>query len=567
LEYYFWQPSEDEEFEALILAEKDWKAGTIEKYAINGDLYSTAQVNTILSNTFSMLSRQLDVDFQLVSKDRVISPDGFQKIYLSVAVVDRGDGSPNHGWQGLDESKNGFMIFDKDGLGGDDRVLSFISLHEIMHSFGLLHPHDGTVQLTEKYDNQKYSIMSYQGHTSFNTTTVNGVSGLYLNVTPSSLMILDYLALGKKGLLVAEYENGDNTYSWGKDEKVLHTIYDTGGKDQISAADHERDTIIDLRQGHFSSYGKSDKSDKSDGVAVENLAIAYGTVIENAIGGKGNDVLIGNDTANELTGGKGDDILTGGDSPLTTAEWQFFTKNKFYYYLSKVDNAPGSETDNDTLKGGEGDDHLYGMTGNDKLDGGDDNDLLVGGAGKDELIGGKGNDILQGGNDIDTYVFDGEFGADVLVDSDGKGAIKIGGITLGQFQVKDGTDIIYHDDKKNPKFEIIKINEGDSTSLLITALSGSGTNGSVRIKNWSAGNLGLSLSDVKTPAEPASNIATVGGTGTDNMLSIHNLLDTNPSLNLSQFTGVNIDGEVVFKEKFFDDHKRVIKILTFQKVA
>lgn len=487
----------------------------------------------------SKILKQFDMYVELgIIKSYQVSPSYNANVDVVVGISSFSQSKLNNGTRGgtvspnlilLDSFRESAILFDDMLLNnGDIDVDNMVVFHEIAHALGLSDL--SKTGLIGRYNSYKYSAMSYNPHPSLSGTDA-----------PTSLMLLDYLAFQEKGVL-GNYDP-KNEYRWDKDEKVLHTIYDTGtnDKDTISADGHERNTIIDLRQGHFSSYGKSDKD---DGVAVENLAIAYGTVIENAIGGKGNDVLIGNDTANELTGGKGDDILTGGDSPLTTAEWQFFTKNKFYYYLSKVDNAPGSETDNDTLKGGEGDDHLYGMTGNDKLDGGDDNDLLVGGAGKDELIGGKGNDILQGGNDIDTYVFDGEFGADVLVDSDGKGAIKIGGITLGQFQVKDGTDIIYHDDKKNPKFEIIKINEGDSTSLLITALSGSGANGSVRIKNWSAGNLGLSLSDVKTPAEPTGNIATVGSTSADNMLSIYNLQDANPSVNLEQFTGVNIDGGV-----------------------
>ena len=48
-----------------------------------------------------------------------------------------------------------------------------------------------------------------------------------------------------------------------------------------------------------------------DGRPVDNIAIAYGAVIENAIGGSGDDRIIGNQTNNRLTGGAGNDILTG----------------------------------------------------------------------------------------------------------------------------------------------------------------------------------------------------------------------------------------------------------------
>ena len=40
---------------------------------------------------------------------------------------------------------------------------------------------------------------------------------------------------------------------------------------------------------------------------VGNVFIAKGVTIENAIGGSGNDLLIGNSASNELKGGAGND--------------------------------------------------------------------------------------------------------------------------------------------------------------------------------------------------------------------------------------------------------------------
>lgn len=42
------------------------------------------------------------------------------------------------------------------------------------------------------------------------------------------------------------------------------------------------------------------------------MSIAHGVVIENAFGGCGNDVIIGNDADNILKGNAGDDVLYGG---------------------------------------------------------------------------------------------------------------------------------------------------------------------------------------------------------------------------------------------------------------
>jgi Ca2+-binding RTX toxin-like protein len=61
----------------------------------------------------------------------------------------------------------------------------------------------------------------------------------------------------------------------------------------------------------------------------------------------------------------------------------------------------------DTIKGG---------GGNDRINGGGGNDVLNGGAGNDSLIGGTGNDFLTGGPGNDTFVFQPGFGNDVITD-------------------------------------------------------------------------------------------------------------------------------------------------------
>ncbi|MEX1056267.1 MAG: M10 family metallopeptidase C-terminal domain-containing protein, partial [Natronospirillum sp.] len=60
--------------------------------------------------------------------------------------------------------------------------------------------------------------------------------------------------------------------------------------------------IISLVEGTFSSVG----------ALTDNLSIAYGAVIENAVGGSGNDMITGNASANMLNGGGGNDSINGG---------------------------------------------------------------------------------------------------------------------------------------------------------------------------------------------------------------------------------------------------------------
>ncbi|NVK42691.1 MAG: calcium-binding protein [Oceanospirillaceae bacterium] len=86
-----------------------------------------------------------------------------------------------------------------------------------------------------------------------------------------------------------------------------------------------------------------------------NVAIAWGTVIENVIGSDFDDIIEGNTADNELKGGGG----------------------------------------NDTLDGGAGSDRLYGGTHNDNISGGAGNDVIYGGHGADTLDGGAGTDAVQ----------------------------------------------------------------------------------------------------------------------------------------------------------------------------
>lgn len=71
---------------------------------------------------------------------------------------------------------------------------------------------------------------------------------------------------------------------------------------------------------------------------------------------------------------------------------------------------------NDQLEGGAGLDELYGGSGNDILVGGAGHDALHGGSGDDWLVGGAGHDELTGGSGWDSFVFQGNWGWDVIKD-------------------------------------------------------------------------------------------------------------------------------------------------------
>ena len=79
------------------------------------------------------------------------------------------------------------------------------------------------------------------------------------------------------------------------------TLADTnGGTDTLNAAAVTSGSIINLNPGSTST------------IAGRSLTIAAGTIIENAFGGDGNDVIVGNSAANKLYGDRGNDLLIGG---------------------------------------------------------------------------------------------------------------------------------------------------------------------------------------------------------------------------------------------------------------
>ncbi|MFP3520841.1 M10 family metallopeptidase C-terminal domain-containing protein, partial [Pseudomonas sp. SIMBA_077] len=76
-------------------------------------------------------------------------------------------------------------------------------------------------------------------------------------------------------------------------------VWDGGGNDTLDFSGFTQNQKINLTATSFSDVGG----------LVGNVSIAHGVTVENAIGGSGNDLLIGNAAANILEGGAGNDII------------------------------------------------------------------------------------------------------------------------------------------------------------------------------------------------------------------------------------------------------------------
>ena len=146
-----------------------------------------------------------------------------------------------------------------------------------------------------------------------------------------------------------------------------------------------------------------------------------GTDVETVIfnGGDGTDRFDANDFAGtvEVFGGSDDDDLRGGDGDdLLSGD-------------GGDDELRGRDGE-DTLDGGAGNDQLFGGRDSDVLTGGDGTDLLSGGSGADTLIDGAGSDVLTGGNGPDTFVLTGSVLSDGVTTD-----------TVVDFQLGDSLDV------------------------------------------------------------------------------------------------------------------------------
>ncbi|KPP84658.1 MAG: Integrin, beta chain [Rhodobacteraceae bacterium HLUCCO07] len=310
-------------------------------------------------------------------------------------------------YQSFLTNRMGNAGWDEEAETGGGSFADFVILHELGHGLGLSHPHNddsGTTAWTNgdavstdnKADNARYTVMSYE---------IGGIDTQVFDNFGNNVTLgaLDIAAL-QDVYGAPDAHTGDTTYTLtderstardldGTDGSVsigraFYSIWDTGGTDEIDysgsnnayinlqdaslvqearSADadilkmiRKTDAFGDMKDDHGDGSTSQPRNELVDpdyhaggyvstisdgtGTQLGGYTIANGVEIENATGGSGNDMLIGNNADNELVGNDGDDMLAGGAG-------------------------------DDTLTGGDGDDELIGGAGNDSLDGGEGHDI------------------------------------------------------------------------------------------------------------------------------------------------------------------------------------------------
>ncbi|MEW6256148.1 MAG: M10 family metallopeptidase C-terminal domain-containing protein [Pseudomonadota bacterium] len=206
-------------------------------------------------------------------------------------------------------------------------------VHELGHGIGLGHggPYNGEVDAETQqfgpYDMRLWTIMSYidwfdsraaylSTYPVTNTNWGQTLDGSYR--VSQSPMMLDILAAQRlygaptsgplaEGGVVFGFNttltgNLANIFDFTLNLTPIVTLWSGGTGNSLDLSGFSQNAIINLEPGTFSSAAG----------LVNNIGIAFDTIIETAIGGSGNDRIFGTEQDNTLIGNAGLDIIYGG---------------------------------------------------------------------------------------------------------------------------------------------------------------------------------------------------------------------------------------------------------------
>ena len=248
--------------------------------------------------------------------------------------------------------------------------------------------------------------------------------------------------------------------------------------------------VIDLTPGSFCSIGGF----------THDIGIFTTTIIENAVGGSGNDTITGNSADNTLSGGGGADTMTGGlgnDTYVVDNVGDVVIENANEgtdTVQSSISITLSANVENLSLTGVA---NING-TGN-QLD-----NVIVGNAGNNVLNGGAGNDIIDGAGGDDTVVLSGPRSQYQVTN------VTATSVTL--INANDGTDIVSN--VEHFSFSDGTVSFAELTSS--TSIAGSVAINDISITEGDSGTKVLTFTVTRSGGTAAFNVnyATADGTAT-----------------------------------------------------
>lgn len=398
---------------------------------------------------------------------------------------------------------------------------NFAVLHELGHALGLKHPFEvgglSSTVLPSSLDTQSYTVMSYTAQVGDIAHTTK------FSFYPTTPMMLDIQAIQYVYGANNSYHTGNDTYSYSDTTYYHEAIWDAGGTDTIQYSG-VLNSAIDLRAGYGSDIGLNVYVQDAYGVnlqAVNNVWIAIGVTIENAIGGSGNDILTGNDANNSLDGGAGNDTMYGG-AGNDTFDWNASNRggnDTFYGGTGNDVYVLDSANDSVVEYSGEGVDtiwvnfsfslsslpyvenlYAFGASGL----------ILTGNSGDNVIQGASGNDTLTcaGGNDVFAFAASGN-GIDTITDLSQGDCITVTGAAFsGVVTAGDGSTVLAN--------QIQLAVAGGATTLYIGTDSTVGADIQIQLTGtFSASAFSLYANQIALNNPPTGSV-TITGTATQN---------------------------------------------------